>query len=70
MKLTAYRIGILVLTNALTGLLAFAVGGAYGQRMERDKKTSTPEKRTKIIFDEPNKTSSSFGVDPQEETTP
>ena len=38
MKLTAYRVSVLVLTNALTAIVAYAFGGAHGMRMERREK--------------------------------
>lgn len=38
MKLTLYRATILVLTNALTGLIAFSFGGAYATRLMEKKK--------------------------------
>lgn len=44
MKLTAYRLTVLVLTNALTGLVAFAFGGAYATRIMEKK--SKPENST------------------------
>jgi len=49
MKLTAYRLTVLVLTNALTGLLAFAVGGAYGTRIEQRKKNEEEPKASPEI---------------------
>ena len=45
MKLTAYRLTVLVLTNALTGLIAFAFGGAYATRI-MDKKNKPDAKAT------------------------
>ena len=45
MKLTAYRLTVLVLTNALTGLVAFAFGGAYATRiMEKSKPENSTAK--------------------------
>lgn len=40
MKLTAYRLAVLGLTNVLTALVFFAVGGGYGQRLERQAKAA------------------------------
>lgn len=40
MKLTAYRLAVLGLTNVLTALVFFAVGGGYGQRLERQAKAT------------------------------
>ena len=49
MKLTLYRATVLVLTNALTGLVAFAFGGAYANRIleKKDKPLAGP--KTKIV---------------------
>ena len=46
MKLTAYRLAVLGLTNVLTALVFFALGGGYGQRLEREAKAkaeATPQ---------------------------
>ena len=48
MKLTAYRLTVLVLTNALTGLVAFAFGGGYANRMMEKKNEEKAKSSSKL----------------------